>query len=416
MVSELCLKTLKAQASSMTIFYRVMEDPAMAALLRLLDTVGMEKEEKLQAYSAFTRLLFEKNENLSQYIWELTALDENIYVRREAAGEKLSPVLEECALQELSILERLSQVTAKDIKSALSTGIYLPEWITAKNTNSALNTEIYLPEWVTEEMNFRQLYTERMDNLFNMGYGIYARHRMFTYTDGKIKPVPFPDPIRLSGLVGYEFARNQVKENTKAFIQNRPAANVLLYGNAGTGKSSTIKAIVNELWEQGLRMIEIRKGDLLEIPKLIEELAPNPLKFILFIDDLSFTGHNEDVGALKAILEGSASAKTDNIVIYATSNRRHLVKETMSDRTGDDMHRNETMEEQTSLSDRFGLSIPFTKPGKGEYLDIVHGLVEQYGIRAPEDLDIQAERFAIERGGRSGRTARYFVDSLQCRD
>ena len=386
-------KHLSVQARSLTIFYRVAEDPVVESLLALLDAEDAPADVRIQKYSAFTRNLFEKEENLSRYIWELTALDENIYVRKHARKEETSAVLEDCIAKELQLLQQLSQVSAAEVKAGL---------------------EDFLPEWITEDMDFSGLYKERMDNLFAMGWGIYARHRMFTYDEGEIVPVAFPDPIELKALVGYQFARNQVVENTEAFLRNKPAANVLLYGDAGTGKSSTIKAIVNKLWHQGLRMIEIRKGDMLELPKLIHRLADNPLKFILFIDDLSFTGHNEDVGALKAILEGSVAAKTDNVLIYATSNRRHLVKETLSDRSGDDVHRSETMEEQTSLSDRFGLSIPFSKPDKKEYLEIVHGLADHYGLSDVEDLDMLAERFAIQRGGRSGRTARYFIESLQC--
>ena len=160
-------------------------------------------------------------------------------------------------------------------------------------------------------------------------------------------------------------------------------------------------------------MIEVRKGDLLKIPELIDSLANNPLKFILFIDDLSFAKNNEEIGALKAILEGSVTTKTSNVVIYATSNRRHLVQESFSDRSGDDIHINETIQEQISLSDRFGLSICFSKPDKKEYLDIVYGLVNEYKISNIENIDILAERHAMERGGRSGRVARQFVEQLK---
>ena len=197
---------------------------------------------------------------------------------------------------------------------------------------------------------------------------------MFTYNKGEIVPAKYPDSIRLSSHIGYERQRKRIIDNTYAFLKDKPAANVLLYGDAGTGKSSTIKAIVNEFADIGLRMIEVRKGDLLKLPELIEKLANNPLKFIIFIDDLSFAKNNEEIGALKAILEGSVSSKTENVVLYATSNRRHLVQESFSDRNGDDIHRNETIQEQTSLSDRFGLSVCFSKPDKKEYLDIIHGL------------------------------------------
>ena len=233
------------------------------------------------------------------------------------------------------------------------------------------------------------------------------------YQNGEIIPVKYPERIQLQNLTGYERERQVIIDNTIAFIDNKPAANTLLYGDAGTGKSSTVKAIVNRFADKGLRMIEVRKKDLLEIPYLIEQLANNPLKFILFIDDLSFSKSNEEIGALKAILEGSVSAKTDNIVVYVTSNRRHLIKETFSARAGDDIHINETIQEQTSLSHRFGLSVLFSKPTKAEYLKIVYDLCDSYEIVRPDNLDILAERHAMSRGGRSGRTARQFVDSLK---
>jgi predicted AAA+ superfamily ATPase len=213
----------------------------------------------------------------------------------------------------------------------------------------------------------------------------------------------------LASLTGYEKEREKLVANTLAFWQNKPVANALLYGDAGTGKSSTVKAIVNEFSDKGLRLVEVRKGDLLEIPRIAEHLAGNPLKFILFIDDLSFSQGNEEIGALKAILEGSVSAKAANVAIYASSNRRHLVKETFSERSGDDIHLNETIEEQASLSERFGLSILFSKPNKDKYLQIVHALAREYRIDEIENLELLAEQYAMERGGRSGRAARQFV-------
>ena len=271
-----------------------------------------------------------------------------------------------------------------------------------------------MAEWsINTEYDFNKMYEERMEKLFTVGYGIYSNNIMFTYDNGKVAPVKYPDNIRLSSHIGYERERKRIIDNTYAFIKGKPAANVLLYGDAGTGKSSTVKAIVNEYANEGLRMIEVRKGDLLEIPKLIQELANNPLKFILFIDDLSFSKNNEEIGALKAILEGSVTAKTSNVVIYATSNRRHLVQESFSERQGDDIHRNETIQEQISLSDRFGLSICFSKPNKKEYLDIIHGLLEEYKVKKIENVDMLAEQHAMSRGGRSGRIARQFVEYLK---
>ena len=171
--------------------------------------------------------------------------------------------------------------------------------------------------------------------------------------------------------------------------------------------------MVNELWEKGLRILEVRKEQLHQLPGILDELNSNPLKFILFIDDLSFQRDDDNFSALKAILEGSVSARSSNVVIYATSNRRHLVKETFSDRQGDDIHRNDTMQEMISLSERFGIQITFQKPNRATYLDIVHHLAAQRGVEMDQkELDIQAEAFALGRGGRSARAATQFVDGL----
>lgn len=197
-------------------------------------------------------------------------------------------------------------------------------------------------------------------------------------------------------------------------MSGKPAQNVLLYGDAGTGKSSTVKAVVNEFADRGLRLIEITKEQLGDIPDIIESISANPLKFIIFIDDLSFSADEDRFGALKAALEGSVSARSDNAAVYATSNRRHLVKESFSSREGDDIHRNDTIQETISLSARFGLTIGFYRPDKAKYLEIVGKLAKAAGIDAEKNaLELKAESFAMKCGGRSGRTAEQFINSLR---
>ena len=232
--------------------------------------------------------------------------------------------------------------------------------------------------------------------------------------EGRIVPVKNPDTTRLSSLVDYRREQKIILDNTQALLDGKPAANILLTGDAGTGKSSTVKAVVNELYQKGLRILEVRKEQLHQIPEILDELNSNPLKFILFIDDLSFQKDDDNFSALKAILEGSVSAKSQNVVIYATSNRRHLVKESFSDRDGDDIHRNDTMQEIISLSERFGIQITFQKPDKQTYLDIVRHLADERGLSYdPKELEAQAEQFILRRGGRSARAATQFVDSLE---
>ena len=250
------------------------------------------------------------------------------------------------------------------------------------------------------------------------GYGIYAKYGMFRVDEkARLVPVPSPDPITLSDLIGYESERGEVIANTKALIEGRPAANVLLCGDAGTGKSSTVKAVANRFRADGVRLVELRKEQLVLLPEVMGEIADNPLKFILFVDDLSFAKDDDGYASLKAALEGSASVKAPNAVIYATSNRRHLVKETFSAREGDEIHRRDAIEELMSLSERFGLTVLFSKPNKELYLQIVSELVKAHGLTVDEStLAVRAEAFALAKGGRSARVAEQFVDALMCRE
>jgi len=187
----------------------------------------------------------------------------------------------------------------------------------------------------------------------------------------------------------------------------------LLCGDAGAGKSSTVKAVANAFFDEGVRLIELRKDQLHYLPYVMGKISGNPLKFIIFIDDLSFRKSDDDFSMLKAALEGSASAKADNAVIYATSNRRHIIKESFSDRDGDDVHRNDTLQETLSLSERFGLVVLFSKPNKALYLEIVRELAARRGVQmSGEELDLQAEAFALKKGSRSARCAEQFIDSL----
>ena len=242
---------------------------------------------------------------------------------------------------------------------------------------------------------------------------MYAHHNMFRLEGEEIVPITSPDTRVLADLYEYEREKEQLLTNTRALLEGKPAANTLLYGAAGTGKSSSVKAITNELAGEGLRLLELKKSQLHDIPKVMEALKDNPLKFIIFVDDLSFQKDDDNFATLKAILEGSASVKAPNTVIYATSNRRHLVRESFADREGDDIHRNDTIQETMSLSSRFGLTILFNKPSKPDYLAIVKSLAKAKGIEMDEaELEKQASAFAIRKGGATPRAAEQFTNSL----
>lgn len=384
------LRDLDLALSSLVVFRNLLKDEVFICLSKLLQSGSESEKEKIKRYADFAHLIFKKGENLSKIIWEKILDDENSYLLKRSRQEDVSKELENAAYRELDILQSAALLESAKVKKALSISLDLPSW-----QNSSIN--------------FKESYERKMQNIFTEGYGIFAKHHMFSFDGEEIVPVRSPDSVELSQLVGYEGQRQKVIENTKALLKGKNAANVLLYGDAGTGKSSTVKAVAREYAKEGLRLVEVRKNLLLKIPHLMEKLSENPLKFIIFIDDLSFTQNNEEIGALKAILEGSVLAKAKNMAVYATSNRRHIIRETFSQREGDDIHANETIQEISSLSERFGLAINFPSPNLEEYLSIVYALAGQYELKNTENLATLAQRFALERGGRSGRTAKQFI-------
>ena len=234
----------------------------------------------------------------------------------------------------------------------------------------------------------------------------------------KFLPITNMAPVHLSSLIGYELQKNLLVENTEAFVEGRGANNVLLYGDSGTGKSTSIKAIVNQYYDKGLRMIEIYKHQFVCLSKIISEIKNRNYRFIIYMDDLSFEEHEIEYKYLKALIEGGVEVKPDNILIYATSNRRHLIKETWNDRTDatqvGDIHRSETIEEKLSLVNRFGLSIGYFKPSRTEFNNIVLELAKRYPeIDMPEEQIIaEAQKWEMRNGGISGRTAQQFVNHL----
>ncbi|MDR3645860.1 MAG: ATP-binding protein [Clostridia bacterium] len=249
------------------------------------------------------------------------------------------------------------------------------------------------------------------------GFGVFARSMAFRWRaaggDYALCPVKNPDPVRVEQLRGYEYERKTVFDNTLRFVEGLPASNMLLYGDRGTGKSSTVKAVFNALSARGLRIVEIAKENLAGFAELYALLGGLPLRFILFIDDLTFSDEDNGFAALKAALEGSLAARPANAVIYATSNRRHLVRESFSERSSDDVHAADTMQEKLSLADRFGITVTFSQPDQRLYLRIVRELAQLRGLEIePEALERGALQWAMRYNGRSPRTACQYVDQL----
>lgn len=384
------MKNLKQKLQTLCIFRELLKDTVISLLCDFLEN------PTVSGYAEFAAALYHANGgNLGEYVKELCLNSENVYVKTVGSGKSVPNYLYFTLAAELDTLQEVVDLS-KEILTA------------------PLEYKDFLPEFTTTKLRLKEIYLHRVDNIGKYGYGIYAKYNMFSVDEtGNIVPVRNPDKTQLSDLVDYENERKIIVDNTKALLADKPAANILLTGDAGTGKSSTVKAVANALWKDGLRIVEVRKDQLRSIPKILDELSGNPLKFVLFIDDLSFLKDDDNFNSLKAVLEGSVTAKSDNVVIYATSNRRHIIKEKFSDREGDDIHRNDTMQELVSLSERFGIHVTFSKPNKETFLHIVHHLAEENGINMQaHELDLLAERFALERGGRSARLARQLIDGL----
>ena len=391
-MSKCSLKDLACRISAINIFRNILDKKQMKAFLDFLKSEG-DVCEKLNIYGEFVHSLADYGNSFSKFLVDAVCTDENVYVISQAHKKELPKSVIDNAKAELQLFSELTRIDAKILCNFDYSG--------------------YIPVFENEETDFETMYTNRMKNIEKYGYGIFATAGMFKLEDGEIVAVEAADTITMDKFVGYESERQQIIENTRMLVEGRPAANVLLCGDAGTGKSSTVKATANYFFHRGVRLIEIRKDQLFQLSYVMGRIEGNPLKFIIFIDDLSFNKNDDCFSMLKAVLEGSASAKASNAVIYATSNRRHIVKETFADRSGtDDVHRNDTMQELLSLSERFGLTVYFERPSKKLYLDIIHELAERNNIKIDNELDIKAEAFALARGSRSPRAAEHFIKSL----
>lgn len=377
------------------IFRSLREEPLIRALAALLESKEGEAESRFLDLAAE---LYLRGTDLSRAILKLLLSDDNLYVRVCAGGENPGTELSAWLERELLALQEAAR-PSEEYRARFG----LPE---------------ELPSWTAEPLDFTAEYRRMLASAATTGFGVFAQYRVFSISaDGALVPIEHPDPQRLTELYGYETEKEKVIKNTEALLRGMRANNILLYGDAGTGKSSMVKAVLNEYAGQGLRLIQIEKDKLRHIPALMDRLSENPLKFILFIDDLSFTSNDRDFTALKTVLEGSVAARSRNTVVYATSNRRHLVKETFQARQGDEVHLNDTLEEVASLSARFGIVITFGKPDRDLYLTLVGQLAEHYGLDEPENELLQgAEAYALRSGGRSPRVARQYIEYKMAMD
>lgn len=406
--------TLTEKASlligSLSVYRGILNRTVPKAFFKLISSYNAEPAVFTQAWGEFFSLLCERNysDNLCACITETAFYDENCFSKAAAAGKEkdLPKEIIDAVKRDIEIIVNVSSLTPADILSGY------------KYKDQIKDIAGTLPHWgvglPVEQTADKNTCIEKMAEFYREhGCGMFARYKAFIWRNGSIEPVLHPDNITLEELKGYTYPRGLVVGNTEAFVKGQGSNNCLLYGDKGTGKSSTVKAIVNKYCKSGLRIVEMPKERLCDFPLLVDKIASVPMKFIIFIDDLSFQKQDTSYASLKAVLEGGLAARPSNTLIYATSNRRHLVKESFSDRDGDELHRNDTIQESLSLSDRFGLAVNFSIPNKDKYLEIVKSIAEHKGIDMEENqLFIKAEQWALERGGRSPRCAKQFIDSL----
>lgn len=402
----------KLLLSSLSVFRGIMKRSVVKAYYKLLLSLDSEPDEFLNAYGDFYSLISERgfSNRLAYAMTEAALFDENCFTRAAVAGkyDTLPDNVLKAVKRDCEAILAASSLTSEEVLKAYK---YYDEIKEIADSLPRWEAGDCAPSFKMFDGSLKNVARYYKEN----GCGIFARYKAFIWRDGDIQPVLHPDRIDMDSFTGYEIQRDMVVNNTKSFIEGKSCNNCLLYGDKGTGKSSTVKAIANEFRKDGLRIVEIPKERLIDFPILVDKIAALPMKFIIFIDDLSFQKQDQSYTTLKAVLEGGLAARPDNALIYATSNRRHLVKESFSDRTDDDVNTRDNMQESLSLSDRFGLAVCYSIPTKKEFVDIVIALARQKGIEmSDEELEMGAERFALSRGGRSPRCAKQYVESLFC--
>ena len=317
------------------------------------------------------------------------------YARLAARGGS-DPQLEQAARREVALFRQLSLLDCAVLLEAIA--------------QTAPRLAAGLPRWSAGcPFTFHSLTQFHRD----CGWGKLALSRAFLWEGGALLPVDHPDCPGPGELLGYQLQREQVVANTRALLEGRAVNNVLLYGDSGTGKSATVKSLLTLPGFEALRLIQVEQTGMTSLPALLRTLRGRPLKFILFLDDLAFDQDDRTYSVMKTILEGGLERRPSNTAIYATSNRRHLVRQTFSDRAGDEVDAIETMQEKTSLAERFGLRIPFPNLNQAQFLALVERLAAQYGLAlAGQELRTQALRWEMRHPGRTPRTAKQFLTSL----
>lgn len=395
------MNSLRCALRGMSAYKHLLDSPLPAGALALLDALAAGRgEEALDHYTTlFFTLAQEGYGGLGPWLADALRGQEAPYPAALERGT-VFPALEEAARRDVAVLSQLAELDCGDLIARMR------ELLPAEY-DPVLEE---LPRWQQgAPLSFEAL----RDFYLAHGAGLFAQNRAFLWEDGALLPIAHPDSPSPEEMMGYERQRDQVIANTRALLEGNAVNNVLLYGDSGTGKSATVKSLLSIPGFEDLRLIEVQKEALADLPQLIRMLSGRRRKFILFIDDLAFDQDDRTYSALKTILEGGLERRPANVAIYATSNRRHLVRQTFSDRAGDEVDAFETIQEKTSLAERFGLRIPYLSLNKAEFLSLVDQLAALRGIQQdPDALHAAAVAWEMHHPGRTPRTATQFIHSL----
>ncbi|MEO0535537.1 MAG: ATP-binding protein [Cyanobacteria bacterium P01_A01_bin.123] len=405
----------RRQAASLLIYQAVLDTPPSQAFLHLLGVLEAgESEVILRAYGRWFKTLANAQQTWQSHLIQQILRAENGFTHQiqQSSLEALPPALVNAVRHDLQALQQLYLCQGNQLSIWVRQAAQMPETPVVWDADTIQAPVAFpsLPDWSTGLAELADYYQQK-------GIGLFADYRVLRWQQGKLVGIAHPDESRLDQLVGYALPKQTLIQNTEFLLSGFTALHVLLYGSRGSGKSSLVKALANHYGDRGLRLIEVTKADLYHLPHIVEQLRSVPQKFIIFVDDLSFEEDDEAFKALKVVLEGSVTARPQNVVVYATSNRRHLIREFFGDRPrpsdADEIHNWDTVQEKLSFSDRFGLTLTFEPADQSTYLEIVRHLAAQAQLNiSPEDLEYRSLQWATRRNGRSGRTARQFIDYL----
>ncbi len=421
--NDLSPQKILQKISALLLYQSVFDNEIGRAFIELLQTLSVAEIQQQKnlffssfdfdlAYGNWFKIMAKNNISWQDFLITEILQNENPFshqVQTKSLANISQPILAAARqdLQALEIIYNCSTLTMRDWgQKKFNFKKITIAWNLENNNN-----ELFLHQnknWENE--------IERLANYYqDKGTGIFAKYRAFSWQKGELHGVDRPDPIEIDTLTGYETQKQALIQNTEALLKGYPALHVLLYGSRGSGKSSLVKSLLTKYGDRGLRLIEVSKSQLHNLPQIIAQLSDRPQKFIIFVDDLSFEEDDESFKSLKVVLEGNIIAKPTNMVVYATSNRRHLVREFFDDRPQlrdrEEIHAWDTMQEKLSFSDRFGLSLTFSPPDLETYLNIVRHLAIKANLKIEtEELLAKAKQWAVRHNGRSGRAARQFID------